>query len=146
MVAKLSRLVAPGAYHPIGVEWLKRRKLWRDPYEDGAEVLTFWDSLEHIEDPVRILECCDSMAIISIPIFKDKAHTMRSKHFRTDEHFWYFTSEGLIRMMHNEGFRLVDQNDLETKLGREDIRSFVFQRWTRGDRRDCLARQYRGTQ
>jgi hypothetical protein len=57
---------------------------------------------------------------------------LRSKHFRPQEHIWYFTREGLVNAMKACGFSLVAESDFETELGREDIGTFAFRRVTDG--------------
>lgn len=113
--------------NPSGVAWLQHRKLFHDiSYE--APAMSFWDSMEHIEDPMKVLDKCVSVAFASVPIFRDKAHALQSRHFRPDEHFWYWTEKGFIRHMGEAGFRLLERSDFETQLGREDILSFAFRR------------------
>lgn len=114
--------------NPVGVRWLKARGLWHDPYKGEIEAASFWDSLEHIPEPAPLLANIRRWVFVSLPIFRDSAHVLRSKHFRKDEHCWYWTRHGLIGWMRAQGFvcRLVDCR--EQLLGREDIESFVFER------------------
>lgn len=111
-----------------GVRWLIDRDLWWNPYFQDPPSATFWDSLEHIERPDEILGRVRRFAFVSIPIFLDREHVLRSKHFKPGEHFWYFTRDGLVLRMDRNGFRLREENAMETNLGREDIRTFVFER------------------
>jgi hypothetical protein len=90
-------------------------------------VMTFWDSFEHIHRPDKTIVDADSV-VMSIPIFRNKAHVLESKHFRPDEHVWYFTHEGIVAFMQKCGFRLMVWDQVETTIGREDIRSYVFLR------------------
>lgn len=90
--------------------------------------MSFWDSLEHIHNPTDLLDCIENYAFISTPIYKDKEHILRSKHFRPDEHCWYFTKDGIINFMSNFGFYCIEYSNIETEIGREDIGSFVFKR------------------
>jgi hypothetical protein len=114
--------------NPVGIGWLQQRELWLDPYKDPVDVATFWDSLEHIADPSRIVSRIGQWAFVSIPIFMDSDHVLRSKHFRKDEHFWYFTHDGLVRWFYGQGFNLVESNRMEEEVGREDIGTYVFRR------------------
>lgn len=114
--------------NPIAIRWLLDRDLWWDPYVRDPEVVTCWDSLEHMARPEALARCVKSMIFLSIPIFLNQDHVRRSKHYRPDEHFWYFTRDGLIEWMTRYGFRLVGENQMETDLGREDIGTFVFKR------------------
>lgn len=113
--------------NPVAVKMLNDTGLWSDPYNVGADVLTFWDSFEHIQAPGRLLDMGATFVFISMPIFRDQAHAASSKHFRPDEHWWYFTSWGLIREMECAGYRCLEMNYNETKAGREDIGTFVFE-------------------
>jgi SAM-dependent methyltransferase len=90
-------------------------------------VMTFWDSFEHIHRPDKTVTHAISVAM-SIPIFRNRAHVLESKHFRPDEHVWYFTHEGIITFMKKCGFKCVSCDEAETKIGREDILSYVFTR------------------
>ena len=49
-----------------------------------------------------------------------------SKHYRPNEHYYYFTSYGLINYMKDSDFDLIKLDDFETKAGREEILTFVF--------------------
>lgn len=114
--------------NPAAVKWLAENGLWWDPWQFDMLAATFWDSLEHFSNPADILRRVAEWAFISIPIFKDPKHADQSKHFRPDEHFWYFTHEGLIDYMVEHGFQLVESNRMEIALGREDIHTFAFKR------------------
>lgn len=114
--------------NPAGLRWLFNAGRYRDPYQDGADVITCWDSLEHIEDPAPLLAKVRHLVLVAIPIFRDLAHVLGSKHLRPDEHCYYFTEPGLEWFMAQHGFRLTDANECESRLGREDIRSYAFRR------------------
>lgn len=109
------------------VDMLKSADMYSDNLSSfGA--MTFWDSLEHMVNPIKMLSFIPvgGWAFVSIPIFKNLREIRKSKHYRPDEHLWYFTSDGFIRFMEGEcGFRVVDQHVLETtEGGREDIKTF----------------------
>lgn len=114
--------------NPAAVEWLAKNGLWWDPWQFQMPHATFWDSLEHFADPGAILARVREFAFVSIPIFRDAVHAEQSKHFRPDEHYWYFTRPGLLEFMRNRGFDRLEETDRETRLGREDIMTFVFKR------------------
>lgn len=114
--------------NPEAVRWLKGIGRWCDIYQDGADAATFWDSLEHIADPRAILSKVRHFAFVSLPIFSGPEHVLRSRHFRKDEHFWYFTAAGFGRFMGSCGFDLLEYNSQEVDCGREDIGTFVFGR------------------
>lgn len=114
--------------NPIAVEHLRSIDRFADPYLDGCDVATFWDSLEHIEDPRHVLRQVRGLVFVSIPIFRDLEHVLSSKHFRKDEHYWYFTRSGMIRFMEEQGFSCLEVSTMEQAAGREDIESFCFER------------------
>ena len=113
---------------PQAIEWLKRVELWVDPYVNEVAAACFWDSLEHIHEPRKIIDRVRHWAFVSMPIYRSLAHLMRSKHFKPREHVWYWTMHGFIEWMRAAGFRLMDTSAFESDLGREDIVTFAFNR------------------
>jgi Methyltransferase domain len=114
--------------NPRAIEWLFSKKIWWDPSHENPPSATFWDSLEHSERPGDLVKKVDRFIFISIPIFTSLDHVLRSKHFKKDEHFWYFTDRGLEGWMSRRGFSLITKNRMEEECGREDIGTFVFKR------------------
>ena len=114
--------------NPIGIRWLLDRGIWWDPYFIEAPYVTCWDSLEHMDRPQLLLERVKVGVFVSTPIFRDKIHALKSKHFRPDEHYWYFTRDGLVAWMQKHGFGLIEENRMEEGCGREDIGTFLFTR------------------
>lgn len=112
--------------NPAAVAWLMEKELYRDPMQP-IEAMSFWDSLEHLTEPEQLL-ANTKWAFITLPIFTGPDHVLASKHFRRDEHLWYFTRQGLIGWMRAQGFQCREHNTMETLLGREDIHTFVFRR------------------
>lgn len=113
--------------NPHAVEWLKSENAWLNPYAQKVDAASFWDSLEHIHDPGPLLDNVRHYVFVSLPIFTNAAHILRSKHFRKDEHCWYFTRQGFERFMARFDFRLIHANKME-QAWREDIETFVFER------------------
>lgn len=118
--------------NPVAVQWLKDQNLYYNPYDNMPDVggLSFWDSLEHIPNPNQLLSLLrqNQYAFISIPIFKDLGKVKESKHYRPDEHYYYFTKEGMVKYMTDSNFNLIEIDNFEIKAGREDILTFVFQK------------------
>lgn len=112
--------------NPAAINWLKENKRWFN--QDLVNSMTFWDSLEHIHNPSRLLSLAQRFVFVSCPIYENKSHILKSKHFRPDEHCWYFTFDGAIEFMKNFDFRLIEFNTMEQDCGREDIGTFVFKR------------------
>ncbi|MES2634014.1 MAG: methyltransferase domain-containing protein [Pseudomonadota bacterium] len=104
-----------------------------DAYADnpnGFDVVTFWDSLEHIREPETVLKRINKGAVVlvAIPIFDDLAALRESKHFKPGEHLYYFTRDGFVDWMALYGFRLLEESDHEINAGREAIGAFAFKR------------------
>ena len=114
--------------NPVGVTWLEARGKFHDPYAVAVDAVTFWDSLEHIPDPAPLLANVRHWVFVSLPIFRDLPHVLRSKHYKPGEHYWYFTDAGFVSFMAAHGWRLVERNLEETEIGREDIASYAFKR------------------
>lgn len=114
--------------NPDACAWLRDRGVWFDPYEGQVDAASFWDSLEHIHNPTPLLRNVRSWIFISLPVFDGPEHVLRSKHYRKDEHCWYFTERGLVDFMREHGFELAGSSLMEQLAGREDIRSYAFRR------------------
>lgn len=114
--------------NPNAVRWLKESGRWKDPYVTPGDAITCWDSLEHIADPSPLLANVRSWVFTSLPIFEGPEHILRSRHYRKDEHVWYFTRDGLVHFMAGHGFQHVAACDMEQSAGREDILTFAFHR------------------
>ena len=114
--------------NPAGIEWLAWHNLFRNPYAGSFDAASMWDVLEHMPNYPGLLGHIRSWLFLSLPLFRDAEHVLRSKHFRPMEHCWYFTRDGLLFAMKQCGFALVTENMMETDLGREDIGTFAFRR------------------
>ena len=113
----------------VVIEWLERKKLFFDPEETTyIDSISFWDSLEHIKFPGVILKKIRHYAFVSMPIYDNLDHVLSSKHFKPNEHLYYFTRDGLIRYMTLNGFNCIEESNFESLIGRKDIGSFVFKR------------------
>lgn len=110
------------------VQWLKSVDMYQDPYEKPVTALTFWDSLEHIPNPDRILKQAKKWVFVSMPIYDDMQHCLASKHYKPGEHLHYWTDQGLISWFADRGFVCMDCHDAETQAGREGILSYAFKR------------------
>ena len=116
--------------NPEGVAWLQARMRWADLY--AADItfpaLTFWDSLEHIDEPEAAVAKAVQWVFVSLPVFRDADHILKSRHYRKDEHIWYWTHNGLLRWFEAQGFVCVEHNTIESALGRDGISSYAFKR------------------
>jgi len=116
------------------IRLLKKEGIFYSPYnedfeEKGIKAITFFDSLEHIKNPGRILSRIKNQFIfISIPVFKNIDHLLKSRHLKKDEHRYYFTDYSIIQYMKYYEFNLIESMNDEIKCGREDIYTYVFER------------------
>jgi hypothetical protein len=114
--------------NPVGVHWLREKGLFCDPYREPVEAVTLWDVLEHIPAFDRLLARVQARVFVSMPVYSGPCEVLASKHFRPDEHCWYFTSFGFLAVMRDLGWELLEHNEEESRLGRDGIASFAFQR------------------
>lgn len=112
--------------NPAGIAYLEEHGQLGSIDDDQYDVVTFWDSLEHIRDPRWALRSAAHVALVSIPIFANVEHVLASRHYRPDEHCWYFTRAGFCAFADREGFDVVDVLATETALGRDGIETFVL--------------------
>lgn len=117
--------------NPYAIQWLQERAIYCDPYEGIPEEIkgiTMWDALEHFPEPSRFLNLLRSgmHIFLSIPIFEDLLTLKQSKHYKPNEHYYYFTENGMIKYFQDLGFSLVETSRGETTAGRESIGSFHF--------------------
>lgn len=113
--------------NPAAIKWLNDERRYGDPYQERFESLSFWDVLEHIDDPQPILEATDHV-FVSLPIHQSLESCLTSKHLKPNEHIWQFTDRGFCNFMKLFGFSLVDKGDGETRAGREAIQTYYFNR------------------
>jgi len=109
-------------------EWLIKSGSFRNPYTRPVRAITCWDAIEHIPNPVALLNNVKEFVFASIPVFDSGEKVTCSKHYRPGEHIWYWSHGGFIDYMKRNGFDLLESNYDETKLGREDIMSYAFKR------------------
>ena len=114
--------------NPHARAWLAAQERFVNPSLVAVDAMTFWDSMEHMDYPELLIQNARQWVFVSMPIYRSKEHCLGSKHFRPGEHVWYFTKHGLAVFMLQMGFELVAVADFETRLGREDILTFAFQR------------------
>lgn len=112
--------------NPAAVDWLVKQDLWGELYSNDYPALSFWDSLEHIDRPDLAVLHAKDWVFVSVPIFENAEHVIHSRHYRRDEHIWYWTHEGLLRWFDALGFECADENTAESELGRDGIGSYAF--------------------
>jgi hypothetical protein len=92
------------------------------------DVVTFFDSLEHVHDPLHLITYLNPGAVIvSIPMM-DRRSWVNSKHLKPKEHLHYFTSRSLLQMFSIAGYVPVMFSQVESQLGREKITTYAFRK------------------
>lgn len=113
--------------NPMGIAWLKERDLYKGS-DALVENASYWDVAEHIHDLEEEFDRVEDYVFISMPMYTDKMQCLASKHYKPNEHLWYMTEDGLIDFMFYNGFDCPFVTDMESVIGREEIKTFVFKR------------------
>jgi hypothetical protein len=83
--------------------------------ENHYDVITFFDSLEHMNDIEFVKDLNCNYICISVPdchYFNDEWFT-DWKHRKPDEHLWHFNKESLKSFMHRMGYSTVNTCNVE---------------------------------
>lgn len=115
--------------NPVAEAWLRKERLWSFPIA-GFPGYTFWDVIEHVEEPEEYFEVIRPGAFLftSVPLFADLSRIRESRHYRPGEHLYYWTEAGFVAWMARHGFDLAEHADFEIAAGRDSIHSFAFQK------------------
>ncbi len=115
--------------NPYSVQTLVNSGLYRNPFiGPKPEALTMWDVLEHMNDPEAIIRRAERWVFLSLPIFKNADRARSSRHYKPNEHIWYFTERGLIELFRKCGFTCEEISDKESESVRVGIKSYAFRR------------------
>jgi len=90
------------------------------------DVVTFWDSLEHMTR-IQLVPLLNAKEVcLSVPITDDVHNIISWKHFRPGEHVWYFSDEALKKLFQRWEYAFIERDDFEVRLGRDSILSYRF--------------------
>lgn len=95
---------------------------------DRYDLITFWDSLEHIphNEYGALFAMTDAVAL-TLPIKPADVRLDEWKHWKPQEHIFLPSTEELLALFDAYGFRLLD-HDMRECPPREDVHSFLFVR------------------
>lgn len=100
------------------------------------DVITFFDSLEHFQDPTFIKNLNCNFLCVSIPwchYMGDDDWFKNWKHLRPEEHFWHFDKNSLIKFMAENNYEYILGGNLEDLIrkpdkDRENILTCIFKK------------------
>lgn len=97
-----------------------------DFLQNRIDVLTLWDSIEHMGLLETIPLIGAEYIFVTVPIIDDVSDILQWKHYKPYEHIWYFSSKAIVKLFKKWNYRLVERCDIEAKLRSKDIASFCF--------------------
>lgn len=82
------------------------------------DVVTFFDSLEHYENITFVQKLKCNFICISLPWCHNFDHKWFEewKHRRPNEHLWHFNDSSLVCFMKEQGFSLINFNNIEDTI------------------------------
>lgn len=108
---------------PEGINFLE------DWIEAEVDVTTFFDVLEHLEDPYIIKNLKSKYIIVSLPWchYENDEWFENWKHRRPNEHLWHFNADSLEKFASSNGFEVIHYTDLEDTIrGRVNNKSNIL--------------------
>jgi len=119
--------------NPYGVVWLKDRYLYIDPWHHvpyHISGVTLWDTLEHMPKPTDFLDLMPEgmFVFLSMPMFTDIKNIRSSKHYKPNEHYYYYSVDGFAHYAKDADFEVLEHNNQETLAGRTGIETFVLRK------------------
>lgn len=110
--------------------WQGRKHLYTDltRVQMPIDILTMFDSLEHVKDPRGLIKYLKPRyIIISIPLVDWVLHDIpieaitEDRHYKPREHLHYFTTLSLTKLFADLGYDEVMMTSKEIDLGRESV-------------------------
>lgn len=104
---------------------------------DNYKIVTFWDCLEHISDPVKVIAGLSPEYIFLCTPCTDDAIGPLTKwrHYMPGEHIHYFNSKSLRKLFEKCGYEVLEVNYSESRLrlggGAKNIISIGGRKWER---------------
>lgn len=102
-------------------------------FNKSWDVVTFFDSLEHIDDVTIVRNINSNVFVLSVPSVPEDLRDIENwKHWKPGEHFWHFSKKSLELLFYN--FNLVSESHAEDlirgKLSnkKNNISTYVFRK------------------
>lgn len=98
-------------------------ELWKARWD----IVTFWDTLEHVIDPIMHLQLARKYAVVTLPVADTCADWLKSKHYKPPEHLSYWSQTGFIEWVRRfTPFEVLASNAAETTVGRDSVVTFLL--------------------
>jgi hypothetical protein len=98
---------------------LKGIKYADKPYKLNVDVITFFDSIEHMSDLSFVKDIKAKIVVISVPSCnnpQDDKWFESWKHRKPDEHLHHFNADSLIRFMMSNGWYTLNMTNIEDTI------------------------------
>ena len=102
---------------PEGCEFIK------DWVNLNVDVITFFDVLEHFEDPYMIKDLNAKYVILSFPWchYISDEWFENWKHRKPNEHLWHFNKESLVNFMSEVGYDVINVTNVEDIIRKNNL-------------------------
>jgi len=93
-------------------------KFVQDWINSDVDVTTFFDVLEHLEDPYILKNLNTKYLIISLPWchYENDEWFQNWKHRRPDEHLWHFDEKSVVNFAKSIGFDVINITNIEDNI------------------------------
>lgn len=96
---------------PLGCEKITHEEIFKKHFD----VVTFFDSLEHVDDIYFLNKIDCNYIMISVPechYFSDEWFK-NWKHLRPNEHLWHFSKVTIVNFFREQGYEFIDISNIE---------------------------------
>lgn len=98
------------------------------PHGDEFNIITFFDSLEHVREFDLLYDANPDMFVASVPdrdcISFDRMSDW--KHYKPNEHLHYFSKRSIRALFENNGYELRYISNIENLIRGNDIKTYIF--------------------
>lgn len=84
----------------------------------SVDVITFFDVLEHFDDPYMIKDLKASYISLSFPWcnYKSDAWFESWKHRKPNEHLWFFDEKSIYKFAETTGYTVINHSNIEDTI------------------------------